>query len=483
MSSFSLKQNQPQQRTSSDTASRKALAHSTSHHEHPILNLQRTIGNQAVLRLMRAGSQAGEVASTRGAAGVLGSGFARIPVSSTPARAIQTKLTVNTPGDAYEQEADRVADQVMRMPAPQAAAAHATSAASVGSASGIQRACACGGTCDDCKKKHPEDDHAHVQMKAAGPASTGAIEAPPIVHDVLRSPGQPLDAATRAFMEPRFGYDFSRVRIHADEKAAESARSVNARAYTVGRDVVFDTGRYVPAASSGRRLMAHELTHVIQQTAGSSNVRDGSGVALHGPSSAAQMPVGSGTVQCDKKPASSATLSIKFTDKKSPDDKLTFPKKRACSEELGLFDCSANRMWVWSVEIEGDVKDDASQWDVSQSFTGQKKGVVKTTSGSSVKFDKALNEPDDNPLSDFVQQNSGAKKIFWIDSPGHQYDLDANKFDSVTQVQNFVSKICSKTSAKTCTELKWSVKIVVNPGQKLDTKASAAGLGHKSTKL
>ncbi|MGB9632210.1 MAG: DUF4157 domain-containing protein [Chloroflexaceae bacterium] len=88
---------------------------------------------------------------------------------------------------------------------------------------------------------------------------------PPIVHEVLRSPGQPLDAETRAFMEPRFGHDFSRVRVHTDARAAESARAVNALAYTVGRDVVFGAGQYAPGASAGRRLLAHELAHVVQQ--------------------------------------------------------------------------------------------------------------------------------------------------------------------------------------------------------------------------
>jgi hypothetical protein len=90
-------------------------------------------------------------------------------------------------------------------------------------------------------------------------------EVPPIVHDVLRSPGQSLDANSRAFMEPRFGHDFSGVRVHADARAAESARAVNALAYTVGRDVVFGVGQYAPSTSYGQRLLAHELTHVAQQ--------------------------------------------------------------------------------------------------------------------------------------------------------------------------------------------------------------------------
>ena len=108
------------------------------------------------------------------------------------------------------------------------------------------------------KKKRPG-----VQRYAAGP--TGPMAAPSIVDEVLRSPGRPLDPATRASMEPRFGHDFSRVRVHSDAKAAESARSVNALAYTVGRDVVFGAGQYAPGTTAGRRLVAHELTHVVQQ--------------------------------------------------------------------------------------------------------------------------------------------------------------------------------------------------------------------------
>ncbi|MGI8587618.1 MAG: eCIS core domain-containing protein [Chloroflexia bacterium] len=92
-----------------------------------------------------------------------------------------------------------------------------------------------------------------------------APEVPPIVHDVLRSPGQPLDAGTRAFMEPRFGHDFSGVRVHTDGRATQSAGAVNALAYTVGRDVVFGAGQYAPGTRAGRQLLAHELTHVVQQ--------------------------------------------------------------------------------------------------------------------------------------------------------------------------------------------------------------------------
>jgi hypothetical protein len=131
----------------------------------------------------------------------------------------------------------------------------------------LQRACACGGTqggngeCEGCKKKR-----ASLQRAAASGATP--VSAPPVVHDVLRAPGHPLDGATRGFMEARFGRDFGGVRVHTDEQAAASARAVRALAYTVGSHVVFGTGQYQPAQPSGRRLLAHELTHVLQQGGG-----------------------------------------------------------------------------------------------------------------------------------------------------------------------------------------------------------------------
>jgi hypothetical protein len=127
----------------------------------------------------------------------------------------------------------------------------------------LQRKCACGGSggpggeCEQCKKKKT------LQARAGDGAVPATV--PPIVYEVLRSPSQPLDPATRAFMELRFGHDFSRVRVHTDAKAAESARAVNGLAYAVGNNVVFGSGRYAPQTGEGRRLLAHELAHTIQQ--------------------------------------------------------------------------------------------------------------------------------------------------------------------------------------------------------------------------
>ncbi len=103
---------------------------------------------------------------------------------------------------------------------------------------------------------NPTPDHAAYDG-AAG-------KAPAIVHDVLASGGRPLEPTTRAFFEPRFGHDFSCVRIHTDGRAAESARAINALAFTGGRNIVFDRGQYEPETASGRHLLAHELAHTLQ---------------------------------------------------------------------------------------------------------------------------------------------------------------------------------------------------------------------------
>jgi hypothetical protein len=132
----------------------------------------------------------------------------------------------------------------------------------------LQRKCACGGIagptgeCEECRKKRLALNRKTRQSEPT-PGYNSANH--PSVDEVVQSPGQPLDGATRAFMEPRFGHDFSQVRVHTDERASESVRAVDALAYTVGRHMVFGSDQYVPTTTSGRRLIAHELTHVLQQ--------------------------------------------------------------------------------------------------------------------------------------------------------------------------------------------------------------------------
>jgi hypothetical protein len=155
---------------------------------------------------------------------------------------------ISEPGDRYEQEADRVADLVMRMPEP-------TAKHQVGSEKeGV------------LQRKAIANSITPLQSSSAG--QDRLSEVPPIVDEVLRSPGQPLDTETRTFMELRFGHDFSQVRVHTDAKAAVSAKAVNAHAYTVGRDIVFGNGKYLPGMRRGNHWLAHELTHVLQQDSG-----------------------------------------------------------------------------------------------------------------------------------------------------------------------------------------------------------------------
>jgi len=113
-----------------------------------------------------------------------------------------------------------------------------------------------------------------VGQRRAAPGASGAMDAGPMVNSVLTAPGQPLDAATRGLFSARFGHDFGKVRVHTDNAAAESARSVNALAYTVGRDVVFAAGQFAPDTRAGQALLAHELTHVVQQGGASPRVAE-----------------------------------------------------------------------------------------------------------------------------------------------------------------------------------------------------------------
>ena len=179
----------------------------------------------------------------------------------------QAKLDVSQPGDPYELEADRVADQVMRTADPYASG---WTGISTGRPA-LQRKCA---ACEEEDKKKEEEDHLaehdeKVQRKASGPG----IGVPERAVAATRSAGEPLDRETRAFMEPRFGFDFSKVRIHSDADAAHAARSIKARAYTIGSDITFGVGQYSPRTQEGQRLLAHELTHVVQQRGGSSMVQ------------------------------------------------------------------------------------------------------------------------------------------------------------------------------------------------------------------
>ena len=176
------------------------------------------------------------------------SGLAEQPQTSPlhwpPRLPIQAKLKVGAVDDPLEHEADRVADQVMRMPAPEVARTPTPQQVS--------------------RKGSEWQEEEKLQKKEAVPAAPALSEAPPSVHAALRSPGEPLDAAARAYFEPRFGRDLGAVRLHTQGSAAAAACSINARAYTLGHNIAFAHGEYAPNTPAGRLLLAHELAHVAQ---------------------------------------------------------------------------------------------------------------------------------------------------------------------------------------------------------------------------
>jgi hypothetical protein len=154
---------------------------------------------------------------------------------------IQAKLAVGSADDPQEREADHTAEDIMR---------------SAGDAP-----CSCadyGGACKACQNKETS-----IQRKASAPGAPKTV--PRIVRSALASAGRPLEGSSRAFFEPRFGRDFGRVRIHTGPHAAASARAIRARAYTAGSHIVFGEGQHSPETPDGQRLLAHELTHVVQQ--------------------------------------------------------------------------------------------------------------------------------------------------------------------------------------------------------------------------
>lgn len=174
------------------------------------------------------------------------------------------KLRIGASSDAAEREADRVADAVMnhRAMGPEWSLSRTTIEPL------LRRTCDCGGPgtpggqCDQCNEK--ADAIRRAPRSHSGGEAAGEVEAPAIVHDVLRSPGEPLDAAARARLQPLFGHDFRQVRVHTDARAADSARSINARAYAAGAHIAFGAHQYAPGTAAGLRLLSHELAHVLQ---------------------------------------------------------------------------------------------------------------------------------------------------------------------------------------------------------------------------
>lgn len=247
---------------------------------HPLLQMQQTVGNQAVQRLIKHEASAGleEPVKSREA-----EGRGR---SSEQSVILQKKLAMNLPGDACEQEADRMAEKALSAPAHTVA---------TGAQFSIQR--------------------------LAG--SSKGEKAPASMDRLLAGPGRPLEPDLREEMEAHFGYDLSQVRVHTGAAAEQSARDVNAIAYTAGSNIVFGVGRFAPSTPEGRRLLAHELTHVIQQSKAVSNhsSRENKRQALHSEFLAVQRKVDCNLDHIDKECAGAASSCItakSYCEKKYP---------------------------------------------------------------------------------------------------------------------------------------------------------------------
>lgn len=188
-----------------------------------------------------------------------------IAFHSLPAPAPQAKLTVNEPGDIYEQEADQVASEVLRMEEDEVQTKRA--------GAGVQRECAACAEEQEMMAEATPPEEEMAQAKEEPGQTPEVSDDTQAAIDGMQGGGAPLDANTRDYMEPRFGHDFSQVRIHTDARASTAARSINALAFTVGNDIAFAPGQYQPGSASGRELLAHELTHTIQQSGGVQRVQ------------------------------------------------------------------------------------------------------------------------------------------------------------------------------------------------------------------
>ncbi|HEV8430459.1 MAG TPA: DUF4157 domain-containing protein [Pyrinomonadaceae bacterium] len=230
---------------------------------HPVLELQRSGGNQIAQRLIRS-------------------------------TLIQAKLQVSTPEDPSEREADRVADTVMRMAQPTVSRQQVQQATDqVEKDDHIvarkskphipvavreddeEEETTVHRVCDECEEEmvQPKSFGGQLQLSRKTTDATGPTTTPSVSANIhaMKGRGSPLPAATRAFFEPRFGTDFSDIRLHTDKRAADTAKSIKAKAFTVGRDIVFAAGQYAPESGETNRLLAHELTHTIQQRPGSTS--------------------------------------------------------------------------------------------------------------------------------------------------------------------------------------------------------------------
>lgn len=304
--------------------------------------------------------------------------FSLIPAHSKAPARIQTKLKVSAPGDIYEQEADRVSEQL-------------TSA------------------------------RGRLRTTSAGASDAAEISAPPVVNEALRSSGRPLDASARSLMESRFGQDFGRVRIHTDAHADLSNVALRARAFTYGRDIFFRRGEYNPSGVEGRRLLAHELTHTLQQGASLSPQR-------------IQMQHAGGD---DPRWFLKGAKPLTPADKTSAagyapnvvKDPFAKQKKMTPKEELSLFDSFLNLLRKMDKKVDA-MKGDATQKVGAQVYGSQPSGK---------------DSPGAKPAKNFIDLGSGdseeLKAYFDLLLATMGNSIPANKRQAMEEAREMFDKV------------------------------------------
>jgi Domain of unknown function (DUF4157) len=223
------------------------------------------------------------------------------------------------------------------------------------SSAAIQRQCACGGICSSCSGKGVSDAPVSLQRSASSlGAAGGTVNADIIPAD---SPGQPLERSTRDFMEPRLGSDFSDVRVHHDTRAARSADLLGADAYTIGRDIYFAAGKYAPGTRDGQHLLAHELTHAIQQ----------GNVSMPGGGGAQMRSVGVGATDSPlEQEAELAADSVMSSPEKVPTVSADSQPAVRRSWLGDAWDATGGRAVNFVEDKVGDAIDAAEDWIVSK---------------------------------------------------------------------------------------------------------------------
>jgi len=271
MRTYTQTKNHPQKKAFSSLARANTTPSGLIHQTDPMPTLQRAIRNQAGERFPQANDEEREAGSATLASTGWGHDFSKIPLYPKARPTIQPKLAVSTPGDPYEREADRVADAVV------AGDSFHISHGSPGVQPKLYRMVMRPEDLVDSMlppgeglEAGPSESSAaeEVQRSPAGEPGLVTRQFEQTLQQAVHGGGEGLPAPTRSFMESRFGRDFSTVRVHNDAQADGLAQAVNARAFTLDQDIFFARSQYQPESLAGQRLLAHELTHVVQQSEG-----------------------------------------------------------------------------------------------------------------------------------------------------------------------------------------------------------------------